>query len=155
MTRWAEFEASAPELGATGRRLLVGRDGVAIGFLASAAPGGPPHLSPVCPIFCDRDLYLSAGRPTPKARDLREGGGYVLHAFLGENDEEFQVAGSASEVDDLAERRSVHEAIPFAAFDREDPVFRLSVERALWVHWERVGQPDTRPVRRRWPDPRP
>jgi hypothetical protein len=28
------------------------------------------------------------------------------------------------------------------------PIFRLVVERVLWVHWERVGQPDTRAVRR-------
>jgi len=41
-------------------------------------------------------------------------------------------------------------AIPFAAFQRSDPIFRLSIDRALWVYWERVGQPNTRPVRRRW-----
>ena len=32
-----------------------------------------------------------------------------------------------------------------------DPIFRLAVERALWVYWECVGQPDTKPIRRRWP----
>ena len=78
MASWAELEVEAPEVGAAGRRLLVGDDGVAIGFLATTAAHGVPHLSPVCPIFC------------------------------------------------------------------------LDIERALWVHWERVGQPDTRPVRRRW-----
>jgi hypothetical protein len=45
----------------------------------------------------------------------------------------------------------VHDAIPFPSFQRTDPIFRLSVERALWVYWERAGQPDTRAVRRRWP----
>jgi hypothetical protein len=74
----------------------------------------------------------------------------VLHAFLGANDEEFQVAGRAAEVLDETQRSAVHAAIPFAAFQRADPVFRLDVERALWVYWERVGQPDTRAVRRRW-----
>ena len=34
--------------------------------------------------------------------------------------------------------------------DSLDPVFRLSVSAALHVHWERVGQPDTRAIRERW-----
>lgn len=150
MTNWAGFEDRAPGLAAAGRRLLVGSDGVAIGFLATATPDGTPHLSPVCPVFCGDELYLSAGRRTPKVRDLQRGGAYVLHAFLGENDEELQVAGRAVQVEDAAELRAVHQAIPFAAFDTADPVFRLSIERALHVFWERAGQPDTRAVRRRW-----
>ena len=52
---------------------------------------------------------------------------------------------------DPAERAAAHAAIPFAAFATSDPIFRLAIDRALWVHWERVGQPDTRAVRRRWP----
>ena len=45
---------------------------------------------------------------------------------------------------------AVHAAIPFASFDRADPIFRLGIERALWVYWERAGKPDTKAVRRRW-----
>jgi hypothetical protein len=147
---WAEFDRAAPELGAAGRRLLVGADGVAIGFLASVGARGAPHLSPVCPIFCGADLHLSAGAHTPKVADLRGSGHYVLHALLAANDEEFQVAGHAVEVLDPAERAAVHAAIRFGAFKTSDPIFRLSIERALWVYWERVGQPDTQPIRRRW-----
>ncbi len=150
MASWAEFEAAAPAFGATGRRLLVGDDGVAIGFLATATARAVPHLSPVCPIFCAPHLYVSAGAKTPKVADLRAGGTYTLHAFLGANDEEFQIAGCAYEVGDPAERGAVHAAIRFGSFEREDPIFRFDLERALWVYWERVGQPDTRPVRRRW-----
>ena len=151
MSSWSEFESAAPDFGAAGRRLLVGADGVAIGFLASVSAAGRPHLSPVCPIFCGGNLYLSAAAHTPKAADLREAGSFVLHAFLGANDEEFQVGGRAGEVIDDSERAAVHAAIPFQAFSRSDPIFRLAIERALWVHWERAGQPDTRAVRRRWP----
>lgn len=150
MTSWADFARRDPELAGAARRRLVGEDGVAIGFLATASGAGVPHLSPVCPVFCGAHLYLSAGTSTPKVRDLRENGAWVLHAFLGENDEELQVAGRSVEVREPAERAAVHEAIPFAAFRREDPIFRLDFERALWVYWERVGQPDTRAVRRRW-----
>lgn len=147
---WSELEREAADLGEAGRRLLIGDDGVAIAFLATADAAGVPHMAPVCPIFCGDDLYLSAGRATVKVRDLRSNGRFVLHAFLGANDEELQVAGRATETTDPAERARVHEAIPFPAFDRDDPIFRLRPERALWVHWERVGQPDTKPVRRRW-----
>jgi hypothetical protein len=151
---WNEFDQDAPDFGAAGRRLLVGQDGVAIGFLATVDARGVPHLSPVCPIFCGTHLYLSAGARTPKAADLRASGAYVLHALLAADDEEFQLAGRAFEVRDPAERAAVHAAIPFPAFQAADPIFRLSIERALWVHWERVGQPDTRAIRRRWPTER-
>lgn len=150
MVSWAEFERAAPEFAATGRRLLVQPDGIAIAFMATASADGRPRQAPVCPIFCGDDLYLSAGMPTPKARDLRANGAYSLHAFLGENDEEFQLQGAATEVLDPAERSAVHRAIPFAAFGKDDPIFRLAIERVLWIWWERVGQPDTRRVRKRW-----
>lgn len=150
MASWSQFEEAAPEIAAAGRRRLVGPDGVALGFLATVSADGVPHLSPVCPIFAGSDLYLSAGAHTPKAGDLRASGRYVLHAALGANDEEFQIAGRAHEVLDSAERAAIHAAIPFAAFKTTDPIFRFSIERALWVYWERVGQPDTKPIRRRW-----
>ena len=150
MASWAEFESSAPDFAAAGRRLLAGSDGLPIGFFASRSARGLPHLSPVCPIFAGNHLYLSAGAHTPKVTDLRATGAYVLHAFLGANDEEFQVAGRALEVQDPAERSAAHAAIPFAAFKKTDPIFRLSIESALWVSWERVGQPDTKAIRRRW-----
>jgi hypothetical protein len=149
MASWLELEREASEFATAGRRLFVGEDGTAIGYLATGL-GGTPHLSPVCPIYCGDHLYLSAGARTPKVRDLRGGGGYVLHAFLAENDEEFQIAGSAEEVLDSVERAAVHGAIPFPAFDKDDPIFRLGIERALWVYWERVGTPETQAVRRRW-----
>jgi hypothetical protein len=145
------FAAAAPELASAARRLFAGADGVAIGFLATASPAARPHLAPVCPVFCGDDLYVVAVARSPKAADLRENGAYVLHAFLGANDEELQLAGRAHEVESAEERTDVHAAIPFASFGRTDPIFRLDVERALWVYWQRAGQPDTKAVRRRWP----
>lgn len=153
MTNWAGFEVAAAELAAAGRRLLVGADGVAIGFLATTSSAGRPHLAPVCPIFCGDGLYLSVGHATPKRRDLAGSGRYVLHAFLGQHDEEFQLAGAAREADDPAERTAVHAAIPFPSFQAQDPIFELGIEGCLWCWWERAGQPDTRPVRRRWRAP--
>jgi hypothetical protein len=83
-------------------------------------------------------------------RDLRESGEFALHAFLGENDEEFQVSGGVNEIRDPSERSAVHEAIPFPSFQREDPIFRLVITRALWANWERAGLPDMKAIRRRW-----
>jgi hypothetical protein len=148
---FADLETAAPDLAAAARRLLVGADGVAIGFLATVTAGGRPHLGPVCPVFCGDDLFVVAAAKTPKVSDLRTNGAFVLHAFLGANDAELQLAGTAEEVEASDARAAVHEAIPFASFDRSDPIFRLRIERALRVYWERVGEPDTRPVRRRWP----
>ncbi len=150
MTSWSELERAAPDIAAAGRRLLVGADGVAIGFLATVGAAGAPRIAPVCPIFCGDDLFLGAGARTPKVGDLRRSGAFALHALLAANDEEFQVSGTAVEIVEPEERRAVHEAIPFAASRKQDPIFRLGLERALWVHWERVGQPDTKAVRRRW-----
>lgn len=144
------FAAAAPDFAAAARRLFVGADGVAIGFLATARAEGRPHLAPVCPVFCGDDLYVVAVARSPKAADLRANGAFALHAFLGANDEELQLAGAAAEVTHAEERAAVHAAIPFASFDRADPVLRLGIERALWVYWERPGQPDTKAVRRRW-----
>jgi hypothetical protein len=147
---WDQFEAEAGELARAGRRLLGGADGLPIGFLATANARGRPHLAPVCPIFAQRALYLSASGGSPKVRDLRENGRFSLHAFLGADDEEFQLLGSGLEVTAPDERARVHEAIPFGGFDRAHPVFELRIARALWVAWQNVGQPDTRAVRRRW-----
>ncbi len=150
MGSWANFERESPEVAEAGRRLLVGEDGVAIAFLSTCNRSHSPHISPACPIFAADHLYLSVAGRTPKLRDLRESGEFALHAFLAENDEEFQVSGGVGEIRDPSERSAVHEAIPFPSFQREDPIFRLVITRALWVHWERPGLPDMKAIRRRW-----
>jgi hypothetical protein len=153
VSSWTDFARDAPALADAGRRRLVGADGVAIGFLGTVTAGGEPRMAPVCPIFCGDHLYLSVGAHTPKVTDLCDRHSFVLHAFLGPNDEEFQVTGTATLVLQATERSAVHRAIPFKAFNTDDPVFRLSIDRALWVHWERVGEPGTRPIRKHWRAP--
>ena len=149
MTSWAEFEGQAPDLAAAGWRLF-GAAGVAIGFLATVTRDGPPRVAPVCPIFTNGNIYLSVGATTPKRNDLARNGWYVLHAFLGQDDEEFQIAGRVAEITEPAERTAVHRAIKFGSYKTEDPIFRLQVERCVWVVWENVGKPNTRPIRKRW-----
>ncbi len=147
---WHEFEQESPEIAESGRRLLIGSDGVAIGFLATASDSGTPHLAPVCPVFCDGRLYLSAVTATPKVHDLRRNPRYSLHSFLGANDEEFQVRGLATEIESPSEREAVLSAIEFGSFDASHPIFHLAIARARWAYWEHAGEPNTRAVRRGW-----
>jgi hypothetical protein len=149
MMSWKEFEAAAPEFARAGRRLLVQDDGVAMAFITTVSRRGDPRMAPFCPIFSGDDIYVSAGSKTSKRYDLQNDGRYVMHALLGPSDEEFQLAGRGVLVGDDAERAQVHADIPFQ-FGPDDPVFRLGIERSLWGHWEKVGQPGTYPVRRRY-----
>jgi hypothetical protein len=148
MGSWAKLAAEAPDLAASGRRLL-GTDGVGIGYLATVARDGRPRLAPVCPILARDGLYLSVGAATPKRSDLTRDGRYTLHAPIGESDEEFQISGRATLVVDPRERRAVHAAIRFS-FQADDPVFSLGIERCLWGIWQNAGQPNARPIRKRW-----
>ena len=149
MASWLALEKQAPELAAAGWRLFH-RGRVAIGFVATVDRRGGPRLAPVCPIFANGHVNLSVGSHTPKTNDLREDGRFVLHAFLGAEDEEFQIAGHAIEVQDPDERASVLRAIPFGAYSVEDPIFSLDLQRCLHVRWENVGRPDTRAIRKNW-----
>ena len=146
---WRAFEEAAPRIAAAGRRLLTGSDGVSIAFLATGGRHGP-RLAPVCPFWSAGELMLIASTGSPKARDLLADPRYALHAFLGADDEEFQIRGRAAPVEDAASIARIHGDVPFASFGKDDPVFRLSVSAALHVYWERVGQPDTRAIRERW-----
>ncbi|MSP22580.1 MAG: hypothetical protein EXR66_06130 [Dehalococcoidia bacterium] len=87
---------------------------------------------------------MSINATSPRRRDLYLDGRYALHAFLGPSDEEFRVTGTASLVADSAERALAQAAIEFGAFDPDDPIYRLDIERALWGYWENAGQPGTR-----------
>jgi len=142
---FAALEAAAPAFGAAGRRLLEGE----VAFIATVSRAGNPRLAPFCPIFSGDHVYVSSGAKTAKRHDLQNDGRFVLHALLGRNDEEFQLAGRGVLVADAAERARVHADIRFQ-FDPGDPIFRLEIERALWGHWEKVGQPGTYPVRKRY-----
>jgi hypothetical protein len=148
---WAEFVASDMAFAEAGARLLFDAEGVAVAYLATADADGVPHLGPVCPVFSRGRLFLVAAGGTPKVRDLRAGGGYALHAPLGERDEEFQLGGQAREVMDGAERAAVQADIPFPSWNPDDPIFELRVSRALHVVWEGHGETGMQRLAKRWP----
>lgn len=147
---WDAFAAAAPALAEAGRALLSRPGEGVVAFLATVSAAGAPRLAPVCPIFCDADVWLSVGADTLKRHDLDHNGRYVLHGLLGADDAEFKISGLAERTDDEPARRRVQAAIPFPAWDPADPIYRLWIGRCLYVYWMDQGRPGTRPVRRLW-----
>ena len=152
MATWAEFAKSAPEMAEVGLKLLE-RFGLA--YLGTVRGDGAPRLHPVCPFIAQGRLFVATDPTSPKRNDLMRDGRYVLHMLPGENDAEFLVRGRASQVTDAETRAMVVEgASRFGdgtlRVEAEELVFEYSVEQAATTYWKNVGQPDTRPVRRRW-----
>jgi hypothetical protein len=149
MVTWGEFAAAAPELAGAGERLFGQHE---VAFLATVRRDGAPRIHPVVPVVSDGGLYLFVPPWSPKCGDLRRDARYALHAMLGDDDEELVVRGSAGQVDDLRRWREVADRASFPV-KAGHLLFALSVDTCLWGKWEHVGQPNTRAVRRRWPEP--
>ncbi|HEX6313061.1 MAG TPA: pyridoxamine 5'-phosphate oxidase family protein [Acidimicrobiia bacterium] len=155
MATWAELETAEPEMAASAFPKPPDMH-FALAFLATVRPDGGPRVHPFCPIFAGGRLFAAIGRSSPKCNDLRRDARYVIHALPGPNDAEFSVRGAATEVDDPAVLASVYAAVDASGVGgmmgsvRRDVVFEFDIERADAAHWERVGEPGTFAVRRRW-----
>lgn len=148
MATWAEFEASAPEMAAEGRRLIY-QFGVGLGFLATIRKDGGPRLHPICPIVAEGGLYAFI-IPSPKERDLQRDGRYALHSFPPEDtDDEFYVTGRAAEVTDPEVRAAVA-----AAYENDAPpehtLFHFDIDNCLLATYRARG--DFPPAYTRWSD---
>jgi hypothetical protein len=152
MASWEEFVAAAPaEVGEFGTALLFQHD-VGLGYLSTIRfDDGGPRVHPVCPFVGDGRLFVVVPRTSPKSRDLRADGRYMLHAFPADRDAEFSIRGRARLVTDPAERAVAERAVSFASgVGSYDDVFVLDIERADATTWENWAQADTYAVRRRW-----
>ena len=156
MATWGEFAEAAPEMAALGSEL---RATFGLAFLATVRKDGSPRLHPVCPFVVRGRLFIATNPQSPKRLDLVRDGRYVLHMLPGENDAEFQVRGRARLVEDTQTKAMVLAEGPEAGVQPdgallnltpEELLFEYDVEEALSGHWENVGQPNTRPVRKRW-----
>ena len=148
MATWAEFAEAAPEMAALGSQLLSNETNQ-IAYLATVRRDGAPRVHPVSPIIAEGRLFVATAPNSPKRLDLARDGRYVIHALPGENDAEFLVRGRARRVEDEATRRLVADAAGHTVRN-DDWIFEYDVESAMTAYWENVGQPDTRPIRRRW-----
>ncbi|HKA03379.1 MAG TPA: hypothetical protein VKD67_03590 [Acidimicrobiales bacterium] len=148
MTRWADFEASAPDMADAGRRLLY-QFGLGLGFLATIRPDGGPRLHPFCPIVAAGSLWGFIA-DSPKLRDLRRDGRYAVHAFPPKHvDDEFVVDGRAAEITDpevIARVRAAYDA-PIQTPD--EVLFEFDIERALLATYG--ARPSWPPTYTRWP----
>jgi hypothetical protein len=151
MATWSDLERSQPEM-AQVLRTLLGR--IPIAYLATVRRDGSPRVHPVCPILAGEGMYVavageSAPQPSPKRFDLARDGRFALHAMPGDRDDEFYVTGRARLVEASIERRLVADAAHFTVHD-DDWVFELGIAFAMTAYWEKIGQPDTYPVRTYW-----
>ena len=145
--RWHGFEKVAPNISRVGKRLLYSPERGEVGILATVDANGRPRVAPVTPIFCGEGIYVLAGAHTPKVQHLEHNGLYALHALVGADDLEFQIAGTVRRIESTAEHDAVVSAIPFPSYDASDPIYELSIERALSVTWP---EPGTRGNKETW-----
>ena len=146
MATWNEFAKSAPEMAALGLKQI---EKFHIAYLATVRKDGAPRVHPVSPIFADRQLFIATAPTSPKRLDQIRDGRYVIHALPGKEEEEFLIRGRSRRVTDDAIRAAVVEAAGHTVRP-EDWIFEYDIETAATTYWQNVGQPDTRPVRRRW-----
>ncbi len=160
MATWSEFVADAPDIAARGAVLLSAptdadaskRSWFGMAFIATVRPDGTPHLSPVCPIVANGRMFIAA--VPPKRENLERNGRFVLHAFLGGNDAEFQLRGRATPVTAQSDLDAVKAAVEGTGMlsdpDSKERIFELDFDQAHDAVWVDVGQPGTYAERRTW-----
>ena len=160
LASWSEFVREAPHIASRGAVLLVApteqdakkEPWFGIAFLATINADGSPHLSPVCPIVTKGRMFIAA--VPPKRDNLERDGRFVLHAFLGANDSEFQMRGRAKRVDFPPDVEAVKEAVQGTGMltdpDSGERIFELSIDGASDAWWVDVGKPGTYAERRSW-----
>ena len=143
---WTEFERSAPEIAAAGHRLLEDAPGIpGVAFLATVGNDSTPRIHPFIPAVCDGRLWAFVVE-SPKQRDLERTGQHAIHSRLGDRDESFTIAGTASRRDHLDDRDRVGDVMPYSDIDEHHVLYEFALVRALWTTWTTP----TTPVHHRW-----
>ncbi len=149
---WKEFCNAAPTIAKPGVALL-NQFGLGLGFIATVRKDGGPRLHPCCPIATESGLYVFILGRSPKRYDLDRDGRYALHSNpCPDNDDEFYIAGQATQVNDGAVRRQIAGLAKHHVQDSEI-LYELSVNRALHTTWKNPRQPNTEPVYSTWSAP--
>ena len=68
------------------------------------------------------------------------------------DDEEFSIQGRVEHVTDTDVRSAIAAAAGHTIRET-DQLFAFNISRCHWAIWENVGQPGTRPFRRKWDAP--
>lgn len=156
MVTWGAFAEARPDLAGAGRALLY-QVGVGLAFLGTVRPDGGPRLHPMCPLLFGPGLYAFI-IPSPKQRDLRRDGRYVLHSFPCEDNEDaFSCTGRAHLIEDAALRSELGDlfvaersAIGVPHPSPDDALFEFLLESCLLT--TTAGHGDGHPRHRVWRD---
>jgi general stress protein 26 len=108
MATWTEFEAAAPELAETARRLL---DAHTHKTLASLRRDGSPRISGTETAFADGDLWIGSMWQARKARDLQRDPRFALHSGSDDPPEwkgDAKLAGVAEAITDPERVKQIH-----------------------------------------------
>jgi Pyridoxamine 5'-phosphate oxidase len=167
---WARFEDAAPDVAAVAARLWPGITALhrgeappagepcfSISYLATVRADGAPRLHPFCPILAGGRLFAAIPRSSPKGDDLRRDPRCVLHALPGPEDDELCIRARARDVSSDDATRALVVGIVTASgvggmieTVSNDALFEFDLARVDVARWLDIGQPGTRPVRRRW-----
>jgi hypothetical protein len=138
--RWDAFELEQPTLAELGKRRL-GDPGVVL--VGTIRRDGSPRLSPVEPLFWNRDLWLSMGWGSLKAADLKRDARVLVHSIVTSKEGtagEYKVRGQAIPEFDRAVQDGYAQAIRAAAGWEPQPgrfhLFRVDVEDVTFIRWD-------------------
>jgi hypothetical protein len=159
---WAQLERDEPDLAAAGRTLLLNCAPTwGIALLGTTAADGSPLIGPLCVYVVDDRLVVTI--EGKKERDLQRDRRYFLHSYWGDGQDEFGVAGEASDPlapDDHARLVTIEPRLAYsplrelgiakahAVLYREFPTPQMYADVTVW-------QPDQPTRRWRRDDPPP
>jgi len=132
---WQDMELGAPEIA----RLGVARlNSARVALLGTLRRDGSPRISPIEPYIAQGQLLVGAMAWSRKADDLRRDPRYVLHSAVTGPDSgegELKLWGTAVEAgQDL--RSATADAWWSASPPDTAIVFRLRIEKAVFVEWD-------------------
>jgi hypothetical protein len=140
---WKAFESDAPELACLGYNRLNRK----IAYLVTLKKDGSPRLHPVTPFIGDGMLFIFTEPSSPKIRDLRCDGRYVLHCSVGGDGPlvEVQVSGEAIVILDPQVRLQAEKIAASPVVIDSYVLFELQVSNVLVVEYA-----EGMPLVRRW-----
>jgi uncharacterized pyridoxamine 5'-phosphate oxidase family protein len=141
---WIEFEKDSPDLASLGFEKLNRK----IVYLATLKKDGSPRLNPVTPFIENGKLFMFTEPTSPKIRDIRRDGRYVMHCSVSREGPliEFLVSGNAEEITDSIVRKQAENIAALPVVDESYALFEFQVERVLAVEYDE----ENKKVIRRW-----
>jgi Pyridoxamine 5'-phosphate oxidase len=138
--RWDEFAAQQPRLADLGMRALAEPGVVLVGTIRR---DGTPRISPVEPLFWERDLWLSMLWGSRKAQDLTRDPRVLVHSIVTSRDGaagEYKVRGHAVPESDPGVQAGYAEAVRARLGWDPEPgrfhLFRVDVEDVTFIRYD-------------------